>query len=701
MQVLHRALVNFLVSMRQQPGLTAEDTLLAVTTLSFDIAALELFLPLIVGARLVVAGRDVVANGTALAAMLARFRVTVMQATPVTWRILLAAGWQGNHQLKILCGGEALPLELAQQLLPKSASLWNMYGPTETTIWSTICKIEAGAEVVSIGRPIANTQVYLLDTQLRPVPIGVAGELYIGGAGLARGYLNRPELTNERFIAHPFSDEPAARLYNTGDLARYRTDGTIEMLGRLDQQVKLRGFRIELGEIEAVLNQHPALRQSLVMLREDTPGDKQLVAYVVSSEQHLAAVDELRRHLMQQLPAYMLPSAFVTLDALPLTPNGKIDRKALPSPEPVERATGETFVPPTLTVHYQLIQIWEELLNTRPIGIQDNFFYLGGHSLLAARLITRVEQVFKKKIPFATLFARPTIEQLSAVLQEENSSLQTPLGKEESKDRVPVVAIQTNEARRPFFFLHGNWDSNSFYCFALARDLGSDQPFYVLEPYKFDGLAAAPSYKALAAAHIAAMRAVQPEGPYLLGGFCNGGVIAFEMAQQLHAQGQVVDLLALIEPGIAPRTLKLARSFIQCIGSLARLGPDRQLDWFLHMRHALRFMRHVLSFLSERNWGLLPLFSSTEALRQDGTGIYAWVAAAYTPRQYPGKVTFFWASEKRDSRRALWGDVNTQGENEGEAIVIPGEHFDLILDNLNMTSAQLRMCVEKAQRVPM
>ena len=250
-QIPHRAVVNFLLSMRRQPGLSAQDTWLAITTLSFDIAALELFLPLIVGARLIVASRDTATDGVALGETLNRAGVSVMQATPVTWHLLLAAGWQGKPDLKILCGGEALPLELAQQLLPQAASLWNLYGPTETTIWSTVCKIEPGDEVVTIGRPIANTQIYLLDSQLQPVPVGVPGELYIGGDGLARGYLNRPELTVERFIPHPFSSNPGARLYKTGDQARYRPDGTIEHLGRLDFQVKLRGFRIELGEIEA------------------------------------------------------------------------------------------------------------------------------------------------------------------------------------------------------------------------------------------------------------------------------------------------------------------------------------------------------------------------------------------------------------------------------------------------------------------
>ncbi|HET8851594.1 MAG TPA: amino acid adenylation domain-containing protein, partial [Ktedonobacteraceae bacterium] len=404
-QILHRAVVNFLLSMRQQPGLTAEDTLLAVTTLSFDIAALEIFLPLIVGARLIVASRDVVTSGTALAEALDRSHATVMQATPITWRMLLAAGWQGNPRLKILCGGEALPQELARQLLPKAASLWNLYGPTETTIWSTVCKIEPEHELVTVGRPIANTQIYLLDAQLHLVPIGVSGELYIGGDDLARGYLNRPELTAERFIPHPFSDAPGACLYKTGDLARYRADGTIELIGRLDHQVKVHGFRIELGEIEAMLGQHLAVRQAVVMAREDTPGDKHLVAYVVPQPEQILTSSELRRLMQERLPDYMIPTAFVFLETLPQTPNGKVDRRALPAPERTRPKVDTPFIAPTLMVHHQLIQIWEELLDARPIGIQDNFFDLGGYSLLAVCLVDRIEQVWGKKISPEVLLA--------------------------------------------------------------------------------------------------------------------------------------------------------------------------------------------------------------------------------------------------------------------------------------------------------
>ena len=690
-QVPQRALVNFLHAMRREPGLSAQDTLLAVTTLSFDIAGLELWLPLVAGARLVVAPREVAADGAALARTLVQTRATVMQATPITWRLLLAAGWQGDTRLKILCGGEALPLDLARQLLPKCAELWNMYGPTETTIWSSCARVTPEDETISIGRPIANTQMYVLDPEQRPVPIGVPGELYIGGTGLARGYLKRPDLTAERFIRHPFEQTQNAHVYRTGDMARYRADGTLEVLGRLDYQVKLRGFRIELGEIETTLEHHPAVRQALVMVREDTPGDQRLVAYVIPEGPHTPTAHELRQALAQRLPAYMLPSAFVFMETLPLTLNGKVNRQALPAPDVSKEAGNAPLVVPTQTVHYQLLQIWRELLGVESVDIQSNFFHLGGHSLLAAQLLNRVEQIFHKKLSLATLFAGPTIEQLATVLLQNEPNAPIDLGAAQSSKRAPVVAVQAGKERRPFFYLHGNWDGPSFYCFDLARQLGFEQPFYVLEPYKFADLPIAPSCATIATAHIAAMRAIQPHGPYLLGGFCNGGVIAFEMAQQLRAQGEVVDLLALIEPGVAPFSLRFSRQLIEALGRVLRLPPDRQLDWFLRMRHFLRW-----SF--PRNWGQLPFFPPRNALREDETGVYSWVAAAYQHRQYPGKVTFFWASIKRNSRRALWGEVNTRGEQDGESYVIPGEHFDLILDHLHLTAAQLKPCVEEAGR---
>ncbi|MGK7878448.1 MAG: amino acid adenylation domain-containing protein, partial [Xenococcaceae cyanobacterium] len=425
-QIIHRGVVNFLNSMSSQPGLTTQDILLAITSLSFDIAALELFLPISMGARIVLVSREVASDGSQLLARLTSSGATVMQGTPATWCMLLAAGSKDSYPLKILCGGEALPRELASQLLERGSSLWNLYGPTETTIWSTAYKVNASRLVTRIenapeciGRPIANTQVYILDQHLQPVPIGVPGELYIGGDGLARGYLNRPELTAEKFISNPFSDEPGSHLYKTGDLARYLPDGNIEFLGRIDNQVKIRGFRIELGEIEAVLTQHSEVQQAVVIVREDEHGNKHLVAYVVPNNQFLIPSPEsqipsqLCHFLKQKLPDYMIPSAYILLDTLLLTPNGKIDRCALPEPDPLRLNLESAFVAPSTSVEQQIADIWTQFLKLDTVGIHDNFFELGGHSLLATQIISRLRQAFGRELPLKILFEAPTVSELS------------------------------------------------------------------------------------------------------------------------------------------------------------------------------------------------------------------------------------------------------------------------------------------------
>ncbi|HEU5373874.1 MAG TPA: amino acid adenylation domain-containing protein [Ktedonobacteraceae bacterium] len=420
-QVLQRALVNFLLSMRQQPGITATDRLLAVTTLSFDIAGLELFLPLLVGACVIIASRETAANGADLALALKRSQATVMQATPVTWRLLLAAGWQGNPSLKLLCGGEALPLDLARQLLELCGTLWNLYGPTETTIWSTARQITAGDSLISIGRPIANTQIFVLDTHLQPVPIGVPGELFIGGDGLARGYHRRPDLTAEKFVSHPFSTATHARLYRTGDLARFLPTGELEHLGRLDYQVKIRGFRIELGEIEAVLSEHSSVRQAVVVAREDTPGNKLLVAYIVLADGEAPTITTLRGFLKERLPDYMVPAAFIPLDKMPLTPNNKIDRRALPAPDASSRLQGEEFVAPRTPTEEQLAAIWAELLGLPRVSVTENFFALGGHSLLAVRVLLRIQERLQVELPLSTIFEAPTIAELALKLVQRQA----------------------------------------------------------------------------------------------------------------------------------------------------------------------------------------------------------------------------------------------------------------------------------------
>jgi amino acid adenylation domain-containing protein len=415
--VTHRALSNFLRTMARQPGLTDRDVLLAVTTLSFDIAALELFLPLTVGARVEIAGRDVAADGRLLAALLRESGASVMQATPASWRLLLEAGWEGSPAFTILCGGEALTRDLADRLLERAGAVWNLYGPTETTVWSAVARVEPGTGLVPIGRPVANTRVYVLDARLRPVPVGVAGELYLGGAGLARGYHDRPGLTAERFLPDPFAREPGARMYRTGDLSRYRPDGTLECLGRIDNQVKIRGFRIELGEVEAALAAHPDVSVAAAAARDEATGEKRLIAYLVPRGTPPAEAD-LRAWLRGRLPEYMVPSAFVVLEALPLTPNGKLDRQALPDPEPPAAGSGGPQVPPRGPVEEALAAVWAEVLERPAAGVYENFFEAGGHSLLAAQMLARVRETFAVEVPLKALFDAPTVAGLARRVDE-------------------------------------------------------------------------------------------------------------------------------------------------------------------------------------------------------------------------------------------------------------------------------------------
>jgi amino acid adenylation domain-containing protein/non-ribosomal peptide synthase protein (TIGR01720 family) len=414
-QIPHRAVVNFLSSMQKEPGITASDRLLAVTSLSFDIAGLELFLPLVSGAEVVVASRAMAADGRALRAELATGLITMMQGTPSTYRLLLEAGWEGNGQLKALVGGEAVPRDLVDRLAERCASVWNMYGPTETTIWSAIHPLHKDAPVL-IGHPIANTIVLVLSPRLALCPIGVPGELCIGGDGLARGYLHQPELSAARFIADPL--RKGETLYKTGDLVRRRADGALEFLGRLDHQVKLRGFRIELGEIESALAEHPAVAQVVAQLREDTPGDRRLVAYVVAKGQAPSAA-ELRALLKGKLPDYMVPAAFVPLEKLPLTANGKVDRKALPAPE-LGVVASAAHLAPRGPVEESLAAIFAEVLKlpVDRVGAHDGFFELGGHSLVATQAIARIRGTLSVDLPLRAVFESPTVAELSAKVEQ-------------------------------------------------------------------------------------------------------------------------------------------------------------------------------------------------------------------------------------------------------------------------------------------
>ena len=438
-QLEHRNVVNFLNSVHRLFRLGESDTYLGVASMSFDASVLDFYLPLTTGAKLVIVDSELPKDATALAQVISQAGVSAMHATPSTWRSLTDSAWRGSKTLKALSGGEALSWDLAKSLLPCCSELWNLYGPTETAVYSAIHRVAEADGAVLVGRPIDNTQIYILDSCNAPVPVGVPGEICIAGTGVARGYLARPELTAEKFVTNPF--RPAERMYRTGDLGKFRLDGVIECLGRSDHQVKLRGFRIELGEIESVLTQYPGVRQAVVDVRAGKSGDRRLIAYLVT-ENGSAPVSELRNFLNGKLPEYMVPSAFVTLDALPLSPNGKLNRGALPDPGDARPQVGREFVPPATPVETAVAQIFSDVLDVRPVGLHDNFFELGGHSLLATRVVSRLRDQFQIEVTPRFVFESPSVgalsERISGLLlqsasADEMASVLAELGEWEDK----------------------------------------------------------------------------------------------------------------------------------------------------------------------------------------------------------------------------------------------------------------------------
>lgn len=694
-RIPRRALVNFLRSMQREPGLEPSDTLLAVTTLSFDIAGLELFLPLITGARVVIASREVALDGVRLSVLLNRSGATVMQATPATWRLLLAARWTGDPELKILCGGEAWSTDLADALLPRCKSLWNMYGPTETTIWSSVARVEAGKPIV-IGPPIANTTFQILAPFPEPAPAGVPGELYIGGDGVADGYLNRPDLTNERFVRDPFSSKPGARLYRTGDAVHRLPDGRIEFLHRIDEQVKIRGFRIELGEVESALRQHPGINQCVALAREDAHGDKFLVAWFVPADSQVVRENsELRHFLKQKLPDYMVPAAFVALDKLPLTANGKIDRKALPVPRlsPAQRSAVSHIAPPRTPVESQLLTIWEKVLGTGITSVWDNFFDLGGHSLLALQMFAQIENAFKIKLPLATLYEAPTIQDLARILNGEVASSRWS----------PLVAIQASGSRPPFFCFHGDGGNVLIYR-KLAQYLGSDQPFYGLQSQGLDG--SSPllrTVEEMAERYVREIRGVQPRGPYLLGGYCLGGTIAYEVAQQLHTAGEETALLALFDTvnwhkvplNVWNKSFLLFQRLI--FHAAAFLEADsrgkRQLlaGKFYDLRKRIPvWSGKLLGKVSRRSMaGAMVLANVWEANER--------ASDLYVPRPYPGFVTDFRPSRQYralDEPELKWERLAKGGQR---VVLIRGYPAVMLLEPyVRELAVMLKACIDEA-----
>ena len=661
----HRALVNFLTTMAEKPGLTAEDRLFAVTTLSFDIAGLELYLPLTVGARVIIASRAVATNGELLAEQLRETGATVMQATPTTWQMMIDSGWQGDPNFTALCGGEALPRTLAEQLLPRVKRLWNMYGPTETTIWSAVHPVESGEGPVPIGRPIANTQIYLIDAYGKMVPPGVIGELCIGGEGVALGYLDRPELTGERFIENPIADAPDGVIYRTGDLARYQADGTLICLGRTDHQVKMRGFRIELGEIETLLERQDAVRQAVVLLREDVPGDQRLVAYLVlAGEGGDGATGEILSRLRDHLPDYMTPSIAVVLEGLPLTPNGKIDRKALPEPQGIRDEAAASYLAPRNAVEQELQEIWQEVIGVSPLGVHDDFFEVGGHSLLAIRLVAAIEKRMGQRITLAALLQGRTIEAIARMLgaTEVEAPAPSAVQVDQLTGEESFLAVQSAGSRTPFFAggSHPRYRE-------LARRLGTDQPFYQLDIYALQsqrmsqGLKPFDRIEDMATTYVRHLQSVQPEGPYKLGGGCEGAYVAFEAALQLQQKGQEVSCLVLW----IPPAMREAPGFV--LGRTFPFRVAKQLHQFVSSGAYSNLRRATLSHQLRHEYIDYKIFRAIDG---------------YLPaRRFDGEVVIVRTETSPRNSRDLnqqWYDNTTKG---GSVHVMPGDHGNWLDDD--------------------
>ena len=540
-QVEHHSLFNLLTSMRVLLGVTPIDRLLAVTTICFDISGLELYLPLIVGAELVLTDSQTAKDARLLLDLLQTEKISIMQATPSTWKLMMDAGWDQPLPLKILCGGEAMTKALAEKLIRLGHKVWNLYGPTETTIWSTIKEINTVDTPITIGWPIANTQVYILDENGRPVSGDKTGEICIAGEGVARGYLNRPELNAERFIADPFAEARGAKMYRTGDLGAWLPNGQIQCFGRIDLQIKIRGFRIEPEEIETLLMKHAAVKDAVV-----TGKDDQLIAYIITKGPSAADPEisspftrEIKQWLRSRLPEYMLPEQLVILEQFPLTANGKVDRKALP--DPPHMGTGHKGpMPPQTAMERLVAQTWSTCLRQPEVGPDDDYFEMGGNSVTALRIMAYLEKETGKRFPLSILFKAPTIKKLAALFDADPPPASW----------VPLVEIKAGTNRAPLYLVQG-YDMNVLGFNNIAAYMNPDRTIYGFQAKGLNGIDAPhDTIESMAADYVEAMLKGNPHGPYCLAGYSYGGIVAFEMAKQLTVRGKQIGMLAVIDTHI-------------------------------------------------------------------------------------------------------------------------------------------------------
>lgn len=715
-QIEHQGLTNLATAQIRAFGVAPGHRVLQFASFNFDASISEIAMALCAGATLYLAPAPALLPGPPLQTLLREHEITHVTLTPSTLALLSPDAFPALEAL--IVAGEACPGHLVQQW-SRGRRFFNAYGPSENTVCATIMACTdtpyaAGHSAPPIGRPMANVQIYLLDQQRQPVPIGVPGELYVGGVGVARGYLNRPDLTADRFIEWPLGNDGLSatrdsqlasrnpqRLYKTGDLARYLPDGNLEFLGRIDHQVKVRGYRVELEEIESRLQSHPAV-QDAVVIADGEAADRRLLAYWTTNPQATVSAADLRLHLGQTLPEYMVPAHLIQLPSLPLTPNGKVDRRALPAPAALARTGADnTPVAPQTAVEQTLAELWATVLQAPAVGIYDNFFEIGGHSLLAVRLLSRIEETMGQRMTLATLLQNPTVAQLAQQLAPMASQIVTATSPNgvAGTPWSPLVPLQPQGQRPPFFFVHPI--GGNVLCYrALAQALGADQPFYGLQsPYlQAEAPTALTSIEEMAAYYRQAIAKVQPHGPYLIGGWSMGGVIAYEMACQWAKAGEPVALLALIESYVPSPAL--AEEWGLYNGDAHTNGHEKAGKPDL----AMAFFRDLVQMTGERLGLTTPYLNGAT----EEETFAAWLVAAqrsgaiapdvtvqdlapfwrtfranytalahYRPQAYPGEIVLFRGDAYRtadyDTAVSAW-----QALTKVQYHWLPGDHYTLL-----------------------
>ncbi len=703
----HRGICNRLLWMQRQYRLTTSDAVLQKTPFSFDVSVWEFFWPLMTGARLIIAKPEGHRDPAYLAELIVAEQITVCHFVPAMLAAFLADKDAARCRClrHVICSGEALPFSLQEQffrLLP--GQLHNLYGPTEAAVDVTYWRCERNGKrsLVPIGRPVANTSIYILDRELRPLPVGMPGDLYIGGVQVGRGYHKRPELTAERFIPDPFSSGPEARLYKTGDVCRWLEDGNIEYLGRSDFQVKIRGHRIELGEIEAALLHHSEILNAAVTAKDEAANGQYLVAFVVARGPG-PADEQLREFLRQKLPNYMLPSRFVFLDHLPLLQNGKVNRKALILTREPDRQRERTHVAPGDHVEQRLVNLWEALLRVHSVGIRDDFFDLGGHSLLAATLLAEIEREFDLELPMSAIFQAPTVESLARIIRSRSQLGLRLVQQENWISRSSLVTIQSAGTQPPLFCISGV-GGGVFVFRTLVRHLGTGQPIYGLQPPRPDGQRSALlTVPDIARHYIREIRSVQSSGPYFLAGFSFGGMVAFEMASQLRSEGQRVSLLAMFDSDLggsedeSPTSANLRRRWSVYSDHLKRVlfGPRR-------LAHGKATVQAWCAKLIYRFYGAVgrTVPPSVAAL---GTieDIQTFASRNYNPGPYPDRITLFRCRTRSASEKLGhdlgWGKVAAGGMDVYD---VPGDHHSMWAEpHIRVLATKLEACLQEARDV--